>query len=506
MEYKRLRASQVRLDPKNPRLPEGTDNDHEAINRLLDEGYTSLLALARDLVETGESNPAELPIVMKDGSKYLVLEGNRRFAALKLLANPSLADDPKQRAAFKRIADKGEAPKTVMCAVDTSRESADHWLVLRHTGMNKGVGVRTWNAEQVAIHRRRANATIDSGTARAITIADELQEAYAQDETLVATIKRVRNDKLTNIGRFFATEVMHRLHLAVRDTKDLYVREQTLWAKHSTDDLHDFFVWAMEYIDDNSVDAYKNAGIRSRLLDGQSDLLPDTTDLDDVEEERLADVPWVPGSDDDDADDDDLDDDADDDVDDLDDDLDGDDEEETDEGSDDGDGGTGTGSGTGTGTGKGKRKNEAKPEKRLFQDLKLGHLTRRTQFLLKEARQIEHDVSPGIACVMARTIVELAVSEPNVLAWSGATEKDFLKEKIVACLAALDPKYDKSRPNLPALNPAYLETQQDFGIRYLHQFVHNPAAYPDSGVSRRFSHHWRPLLEAINERTGEETA
>lgn len=238
MDYKRLRASQVRLDPQNPRLPDGTSSDHEAVNRLLDENYPALLALAKDLVETGESNPAELPIVMKDGIKYLVLEGNRRFAALKLLANPSLADDEKRRAAFGRLAKKGTHPKTVMCAVDNSRETADHWLVLRHTGENGGVGVRRWNAEQTATHRQRANATVDAGTTRSLVIADEIEDAYAQDTELVAAMRRVRVSKLTNIGRFFAGEVMTRMHLSIKETETLYARERTLWAKHSTQDLH----------------------------------------------------------------------------------------------------------------------------------------------------------------------------------------------------------------------------------------------------------------------------
>ena len=107
MEYKRLRASQVRLDPQNPRLPDGTSSDHGPSTGSSMRTTRPFWALARDLVETGESNPAELPIVMKDGSKYLVLEGNRRFAALKLLANPTLADDEKQRAAFARLSEEG---------------------------------------------------------------------------------------------------------------------------------------------------------------------------------------------------------------------------------------------------------------------------------------------------------------------------------------------------------------------------------------------------------------
>ena len=63
MEYKSLRPSQTLLDPQNPRLPDGTSNDKEAINRLLAEGYSQLVALARDLCNRGEANPTELPIV-----------------------------------------------------------------------------------------------------------------------------------------------------------------------------------------------------------------------------------------------------------------------------------------------------------------------------------------------------------------------------------------------------------------------------------------------------------
>lgn len=503
MDYKMLRPSQVRLDPRNPRLPDGSDNDHEAINRLLDEGYPGLLALAKDLIEVGESNPTELPIVVKEGSKYLVLEGNRRFAALKLLANPSLANEAGQRAAFQRVARKGTPPNRVMCAVDASRESADHWLVLRHTGQNRGVGVRPWSPEQVASHRRRAKATVDSGTARSITIADELEEAYARDSDLVTAIRRVRAAKLTNIGRFFSSEVMARIHFSVRDTRELYARDETLWAKHSASELHPFISWAINYVDENSVDYYKNGQIRNSLLDKHRDLLPDTRDIGHREFARLADSRWSPPggngqSDGQWSDPSPL--------------------NEIEGGSSDagevsgeagsGDGGplAGESSNGATDQAKTRRKNEATQERRLFQDLKLAHLSRRTQLLLKEVRQIEHETAPGTACVMARVLVELAVSEPGVLAWSGAEEKNSFKDKVIACLKVLDPKYDKQRPDDPKLNMVYLEVQDDFGVRYMHQFVHNPQAQPDAGTSRRFSRHWRPLLEAIDTKTGLEPA
>ena len=185
MEYKNVRSAQVLLDQENPRLPDGTSSDKEAINRLLDDGFEQLIALARDLVDMGVTNPAELPILVRAGRKYLVLEGNRRFAAMKLLADPKLANLPEHQAAFKRIAERGKPPTTVYSCVAPSREEADHWIMLRHTGANNGVGTKRWSAEQTATHRRRMRATVDTGTLKSITIADELTEAYQLDEVLV---------------------------------------------------------------------------------------------------------------------------------------------------------------------------------------------------------------------------------------------------------------------------------------------------------------------------------
>jgi len=277
MDYKLLRPSQVLLDSQNPRLLEGTVSDRDAINRLLDEGYEALLNLARDMVERGESNPAELPIAIKEGAKYLILEGNRRFCALKLLNDPNLAADPVRRAAFRVAAAKGRVPKSIMTAIDTGRAEADHWIVLRHTGANDSVGVRRWNAAQTAEHRRRANVSVDSGTTRSMCIAAELEETYALDSHLTEVIQRVRAAKLTNIGRFFATDVLNRFHLTVRES-DLNVRNRTLWARYSADQMHDFFTWAMDTIDQNSVDAYKNARIRDLLITNREDVCPNDDD------------------------------------------------------------------------------------------------------------------------------------------------------------------------------------------------------------------------------------
>ena len=483
MEYKSLRPSQTLLDPQNPRLPDGTSNDKEAINRLLAEGYSQLVALARDLCNRGEANPTELPIAWKDGSKYVVFEGNRRFAALKLLADPKLADDPAHQAAFKRPKDSGrKPPTTIYCAITKSREEADPWLTLRHTGANEGVGVRTWSTQQTALHRKRMKAPIDSGTLRSIAIADELTEAYHQDAELVALINTVRASKLTNIGRMFTGVTLSRMQFVMKQATD--GDPQTLTARHTANQLHDYFVWAFKYLNDNSVDAFKNDTLRGDLLNNEaaaflpsaSDSLPDHV--------RLADHPYSPRLDEaDDDEGDSTDEDSDDD--------------DTSTGDVDGDAGDDEDDDDSSGSGSGSRRDK-KPERCLYSGVKLSSLSPNIQRLLREAKALPIDDNYATACVQARVILELAVSDPKVLAWSSKKENDQLAEKIRGCILKLDPDIKTRQRTRQDLVQALMEVN-DIGVTYMHQFMHNPSARADPHLARRFSGAFTPLLNSISE-------
>lgn len=490
MEYKNLRPTQIILDPDNPRLPDGTSSDKEAINRLLDDGYDQLLALARDLVEQGESNPAELPIVLKDGSKYLVLEGNRRFAALKLLSDPKLADNPDHQAAFTRIKAKGTGPTHVYSAVASTREQADHWIMLRHTGANQGVGIKRWNAQQTATHRRRMKANVDAGTLRSITIADELTETYQEDLTLVETIQRVRAAKLTNIGRFFAPDVLTRMQFEVRQVSGTSTR--TLWARHTAEQLHDFFTWAMEMLDKKTVDAIKNEALRGGLLNTNSHLLPDPGAAL-VELRRLADHPYSHPTDEEDEDDESG--------------NSGDpgDASETSQNTDTGTGATGStddesgdqSSGGGDSGSSGRKRDQA-PEKHLYSKVRLPNLPPTVQRLLKEARSIPLDDHYATGCVLARAILELTVSASQVLKWSGAKDSDPLATKIKACVLKLDPDVQSPKKRTRADLVQAFQEADGIGVQYMHQFLHNPSVKPDPHLARRFSSAFTPLLIDIN--------
>lgn len=81
------------LDAKNPRLYNGKNfNDnagpHELVKALSDTA--DLEELVKSISENGYMSIEPL-IVIKKGDKYVVLEGNRRLAAIKLLTEPDLA-------------------------------------------------------------------------------------------------------------------------------------------------------------------------------------------------------------------------------------------------------------------------------------------------------------------------------------------------------------------------------------------------------------------------------
>jgi len=78
------------LDPKNPRIPKSLhdQNEHEILKYMIENA--SLIELIHSI---GENSffPGEPIILVKEGEKYKVIEGNRRVSALKLISNPSLA-------------------------------------------------------------------------------------------------------------------------------------------------------------------------------------------------------------------------------------------------------------------------------------------------------------------------------------------------------------------------------------------------------------------------------
>lgn len=146
---KQLKVSSLLLDPLNPRNPP-VDAQDEAIKALIAEQGSKLIALMKDIAANGMS-PADRLLVLQDGRRFVVLEGNRRIAALKILDNPDLAVGTAIARPAKRIArDRVVKTEKVDCAVAATREQVRPWIKLRHDGESDGAGTVRWGGRQRA--------------------------------------------------------------------------------------------------------------------------------------------------------------------------------------------------------------------------------------------------------------------------------------------------------------------------------------------------------------------
>lgn len=131
-ENRKLSIDALRLDKQNPRLPEEMLNESQkSIMRYMVEEF-NILEIAKSIVKNGFFIN-ELPIAIKEGSHFVVVEGNRRITALKLLRNPDLAPARKKHT-YSRLAedvDTNQWEKLTMC-IAPSRDAVAPILIARH--------------------------------------------------------------------------------------------------------------------------------------------------------------------------------------------------------------------------------------------------------------------------------------------------------------------------------------------------------------------------------------
>ena len=153
-KYREVPLERLRLDDENPRLPLDIDLASNPTSQLLKEFYRryNLVELARSIVDKGFTpRHAEALLVVEDPSNehlYIVVEGNRRLATLKLLTDRgsreaagvsgSEWEDLAERALTQ---DLTQIP-VIVCP---NRKSLDAYLGFRHI-----TGPKPWRPEAKA--------------------------------------------------------------------------------------------------------------------------------------------------------------------------------------------------------------------------------------------------------------------------------------------------------------------------------------------------------------------
>lgn len=147
-----LRIDELLLDAANPRFTKG-GGQREVLQKILEDQNEKLFALAENIVNDG-MNPMDRLLVMSsdnDPGKYIALEGNRRVAALKILANPNILTGMEIRNSlrqrFEKLAKDFQKVQVEPIAgfEVPNRKTGTPWILLRHTGENEGRGVVSWS-------------------------------------------------------------------------------------------------------------------------------------------------------------------------------------------------------------------------------------------------------------------------------------------------------------------------------------------------------------------------
>jgi hypothetical protein len=134
----------LQLDKNNPRLPNYMrgKSESEIIDYMILEEST--LELMQAIGEKGFFQGEQL-LVVADGDNFIVVEGNRRLTAVKLLNNPDVATA--QSTIVKKI--QKEAPfkdiEKLPCMVFEKADDIHDYLGYRHV-----TGIQAWNLRQKA--------------------------------------------------------------------------------------------------------------------------------------------------------------------------------------------------------------------------------------------------------------------------------------------------------------------------------------------------------------------
>ena len=196
--WETFKLSELTLDQQNYRTGD-TPSQRDAFAAIIaDQEGDKLINLAEDVLKMGGLSPGEPVWVTRDldnPGMYVVLEGNRRTAALKLMETPKLAHGTHVEKGFAELAKQYAAKpiREVEACVFPTREAARPWQRRRHMTQVSGVGLQGWKP----MAKARADRDQGAKAPRFLIVSELLKDG--SDEW--ATLSDVLDEKWTTVDR-----------------------------------------------------------------------------------------------------------------------------------------------------------------------------------------------------------------------------------------------------------------------------------------------------------------
>jgi len=499
--HKNRSIKRLHLDLRNPRLGRpAVDTEVEAMARLLKEFGTKIIGLARSIAEHG-LNPTESWAIVHEDNKYVVLEGNRRLVACRLLDNPRKAPDPETAATFERIKRGVRTTGSYLnpsCVEFEHRADARYWIHLKHHGAGSGEGTAAWGPEMVYLDQ------VNSGSSPVEwnEFWYWLEETYEHDRPLVDLIDQARHDQYTLMERVYTWKVKELLGASFTQPGQISVDVDTEKIKPF---IHELITGMLtpQPKDPKAPGAADVLVISSRTLNsrdparkllggvwrdtvGDADVTPATTLSADTDASSPAqgtgEAEPVP------------------------------DPFNTSSSA----AGAGTAGGPASESAPERRNSRSagsrvrqprtlKSETHLYHGVQRTHMPQRLRRLLQECSGLEIRSHPETASVMARIAVELA-ADALIDHQSLKPKSKHLIDKLTAVMRHLDPRLDAKDPTRPELAGTWAairtDTTDGHFLRDLNNCVHSYQFTAPPEIAERANILLTPLLNAINTELG----
>lgn len=196
-EYRQIKIADLLLNTLNPRF-NPVKHQIETIQAMVEDQQGKLVKLAEHIIENG-LNPTDIILVRPQGRQWVVLEGNRRVTALKLVNEPDLVPNqyPKLKREFQKLGavlDNSLLEK-VPCVIIDDEILANEWIRLKHTGENDGAGTVRWDSQQTSRFSYQTSGSTDSRIVflDALKELDSIPENYKEH---FINIKKTNFDRL----------------------------------------------------------------------------------------------------------------------------------------------------------------------------------------------------------------------------------------------------------------------------------------------------------------------